>query len=307
MSRPGTPAIVAVFALITVIWGTTWAAIRIGLEGIPPFTGVAIRFGIAAAVVLPLAWAKRIPLGRTRLEWRLWMVNAGLSFIISYGVVYWAEQWVPSGLAAVLFATYPLFVAILAHFFLSGERLRPLGALATLVGFGGVAVIYSEDFTRLGGPQVALASVIFLISPIVSAIASIAVKQWGKGVHPISLTGVPMGMAAIVMGILAFATERNHPMVFDVKSVGALLYLAVFGSAVTFIGYFWLLARVPATRASLIAYMFPVIAVVTGVMFLDEPMTARILAGSGLVIAGVALAVHSHARPARRVEPPAPE
>jgi drug/metabolite transporter (DMT)-like permease len=292
VGEPGRPRIIAIFLLLSLIWGTTWAAIRIGLEGIPPISGVALRFTLAAAILFGLSPFLGVRYGGSRREWALWVVNGILSFCVSYGVVYWAEQWVPSGLASVLFATMPLFVAALAHPFLPGERLNALGVAGMLVGFAGVAVIFSEDFTRLGGTQVALASAVLLVSPFVSAVASVAIKRWGSGIHPVSLSAVPMGIAAGVMGALAIATERHRTFVLDAASVGALLYLAVFGSAVTFTAYYWLLRHVRATRVSLIAYTTPVVAVAVGALFLGEPVTVRTLAGSALVVFGVALAVH---------------
>lgn len=206
-------------------------------------------------------------------------------------MVYWAEQYVPSGLAAILFATFPLLVAVLAHFALPDERLTRRSVGGVLVGFLGVAVIFSEDLHELGSPMVATASAVFLISPVVSAIANVAVKKWGSGIHPVSLTAVPMGMAGAIVGAAALALERDREIRFDGVSVGALLYLAILGSAFTFTVYYWLMSHVPATRLSLITYAIPVVAVVVGAVFLDEPLTERILAGAALVVLGVALAV----------------
>ena len=101
-------AIRLAFLMCIAIWGTTWAAIRVGLSGVPPFTGAALRFAIAGTLLLALALLRRVPLGRTRREWWMWLVNGTLSFGASYGTVYWAEQWLPSGLASVIFATFPL-------------------------------------------------------------------------------------------------------------------------------------------------------------------------------------------------------
>jgi drug/metabolite transporter (DMT)-like permease len=263
----------------------------------PPFTGVALRFSIASVALLLVGFLTRVPLGRTSRERWLWLVNATLTFSISYGVVYWSEQWVPSGLTAVLFATYPLFVAVLAHFILPSERLTPKAAAGILLGFAGAAVIYSEDLALLGGPRVGLASAVVLVSPLVSAVASVAVKRWGQGIHPISLTAVPMGITGVVMGGVAAATERGRPVVWNGASVGALLYLAFFGSAVTFSLYYWLLSHVRATRLSLVAYTIPVVAVGVGIVFMGESLTGRVQIGSALVLAGVALAVHSPRRP----------
>lgn len=300
MRAPGPALATATFVLLTLIWGTTWATIRIGLEGIPPFAGVALRFGIASVVLLALGRALGVRLGRQRHEVMLWLVNAALAFCVSYGVVYWAEQWVPSGLTAVLFATFPLFVAILAHFALPGERLVPASLVGVVLGFGGVAVIFSEDFTLLGGSQVAVASAVMLLSPVAAAIASVAIKRFGKNVHPFSLTAIPMGLTAVIMGAVSFALERDRELTFDRTSVAALLYLAIFGSAVTFTLYYWLLSHISATRVSLIAYLVPLVAVGIGAGLMDEPLTLRTLAGTVLVIGGVALTVRAGDRGRRR-------
>ncbi len=307
MKGPGRLAIAGTFALLTLVWGTTWAAIRIGLAGIPPFTGVALRFLVAAAVLFLLSPMMGVRYGWSAVERRLWLTNGLLSFCVSYGVVYWSEQWVPSGLASVLFATFPLFVALLAHFALPAERLTTKAVVGIVAGFVGVAVIFSEDFSRLGGPRVALASLVMLLSPVVSAVASVSIKKWGRDIHPVSISAVPMALSAVVMGGVALAVEHDRPLRFDAVSVSALLYLALAGSALTFTLYYWLMRHIPATRLSLIAYSTPVVAVAVGALFLHEPVTARTFAGSALVVLGVALAVHARhaggAPPTLEVEP----
>lgn len=277
--------------MLILIWGTTWAVIRIGLRGLPPFTGVAMRFGIAAIVLFAVARAFGVRPERDRRARVLGAVNAALAFSLSYGVVYWAEQWVPSGLASVLFSTFPLMVAGLAHFALPGERIQLASAAGILVGFLGVLVIFSEDLAALGGQQAVTASIVFLLSPLAAAVANVVVKRWGKGVHPLSLTAPPMAATAVVMGVLAVIFERGRELSFDASSVGALLYLAIAGTAVTFFLYFWLLDRLPATRLSLITYGIPVVAVTVGTLGLGEPFTGRMLMGSGLILVGVSLAV----------------
>jgi len=284
----------AAVALLVLIWGTTWAAIRVGLEGVPPFTGVAIRFAAASLLLLALVPAFKAKLGGRPRERAVWLANGVLQFGISYGVVYWSEQYVTSGLAAVLFATFPLFVAILAHFLLPGEPLHRTGLVGVLAGFAGVAILYSEDLSLLGGPRVAFASVIFLLSPLTSALANIVVKRWGKGMHPMSTSIVPMAIGAVILGTIALTRERHLPMRFDATSVGSIAYLVVFGTATTFLLYFWLLSHYPARKMALIAYGTPVVAVFVGTIFLDEPLTARMIVGSIVVVTGVAVAVRSH-------------
>jgi len=289
------------FALVTFVWGTTWAVIRIGLEaGIPPFAGVSLRFALAAAVLFLLAPFLGVRFHRSRLVSGLWLMNAALNFCIPYGVVHWGEQWVPSGLAAVLFATYPLMLALMAHVILPAERLRGGGLVGILVGFAGVAVIFSEDLASLGGPGVALAAAVILAAPLTSSVTSVVIKRWGQGVHPFSLTAVPMGLTAGVMGAVSIAAEPVSAIPVNATTVGTLIYLGIFGSALTFTLYFWMLSHMPATRLSLMTYIIPVVAVLVGTLFLDEPFTPRILAGSLLVLAGVAVAVQFGRQPAKK-------
>ena len=289
--KPGRAALLSAFAVMCLVWGTTWKVIQIGLEGIPPFTGVSLRFAISALVLLVLSAALGVKLGRTRRERALWWINGLLSFTISYGVVYWAEQWVPSGLAAVLFATYPLFVAVLGRVLLPSERVSRRELAAILVSFGGVVVIFLDDFTALGGSQVSRAAAVMLISPMAAAAGSLMVKRWGAGVHPFSLTAVPMAITAGITGAIALATERTRDFHWNSVSIGALLYLALLGSVVTFTLYYWLLAYLPVKRLALVVYIIPVIAVLIGITQ-GEPLTGQILAGSAIVLAGVGLAVH---------------
>jgi drug/metabolite transporter (DMT)-like permease len=295
---PSRAVVAGAVALLVAIWGTTWAAIRIGLDDLPPLTSLAVRFAISGLVLLALMPVFGVRLRPDRRLCGLWLVNGGLTFALSYGIVYWGEQRVPSGLTALLFATFPLFVAVLGHFFLPAERLHPRGAAGTLVGFAGVAVIFSEDLSRLGGPGVAIAAAVLLGAPAVSAVANVAVKRYGRGVHPLSLTAVPLLGAAAAIGGAAAVAEADRAVRWTPAAIGSVVYLALFGSALAFVVYFWLLDKLPATRLSLITYAVPVVAVAVGTLALDEALTGRIVAGAVLVIAGVALA--GRARPAPR-------
>jgi drug/metabolite transporter (DMT)-like permease len=250
---------------------------------------VALRFAVASVVLLGLAWVRGVPLGRSRVERRLWWVNGLCTFVLTYGLVYWAEQRVPSGLTSVLFATFPLFVALLAQAALPAERLTARSVVGVVAGFAGVAVIFSEDLAALAEPGAGRAAAVLLVAPLAAAVSNVAVKRWGRGVHPLSLTAVPMGLAAGIMGAATLVFERDRPLVLDAVSVGTVLYLAVFGSAVTFYLYFWLLERIEATRLSLVTYLSPVVAVLLGAVLFGERVTARIVLGGLLVIAGVAV------------------
>ena len=293
---PSRAVVWASLTAMVLIWGTTWAAIRISLQGFPPLTGVALRFAIAGVVLLALVRVFRVRLGGGWSAWKVWLVNTLFTFCLAYSVLYWAEQWVPSGLAAVLFATYPLWVALLAHFGLPGERLTGQGLLGVLVGFAGVAVIFSEDFGKLLGPHVAFAAVVLLVSPMSAAAGNVWVKKWGGGMHPLSTAAVPMALTGLLMAPMAWLSESGAPIHLATAPVLALLYLALIGSAVPFTLFFLLLKHLPATQLSLINYAVPVVAVFIGAVFMKEPVTLREVAGTVLVVAGVWAATRTAAR-----------
>lgn len=282
--------------LLTIIWGTTWSVVRVSLDGFPPLTSVALRF--ALAVVLLALWGRLT--GRVVFEpghrttprhLAVWASQALLNFTIPYSLVYWAEQWVPSGLVSILFSTMPIFVVLCAWFVLPEERLRPIAFFGLILGFAGIALIFSEDFNILGGPQAAFAAVIFLLSPASAAVGQVVVKRWGNDLPTFTLTLVPMASATLLLAGLAWCFESDRPWNPTPAAVGAVLYLALVGTALAFTLYYWLFKHVSATNLSLITYATPVVAITLGITFLDEPMTLRLLLGAVLVISGVGLAV----------------
>jgi len=280
----------AVAGLLTLIWGTTWGAIRVSLAGIPPLSGVALRFAIAGGVLFVVARLLGIGLGGGRRVLMLWIWTALTTFAGAYGITYWAEQWIPSGLASILFATFPLFVIAGAHFVLPAERLTWRRAGGSLVGFGGIVVIFSNELAGLGGGQVLRAALVMLGSPILAALGQVAVKRWGNDLHPFNLTAPPMLLAAALMGLAAGVVEGGAAFRFAPGPILALLYLAVVGSAVSFTLYYWLLSQHSATDVSLVSYGIPVVAVVVGALFLGEELSPRPLLGAAVVILGVWLA-----------------
>lgn len=288
----------AALLLLTVIWGTTWAAIRISLRSVPPLTGVALRFALAGGLLLLVAAARRVALGRLARERRLWASNALLTFAGSYGIVFWAEQWVPSGLAAVLFATFPLWTVLLAPLLLPEHRLTWRGVAGVVLGFAGIALIFSRDLAPGSGGKAAFAGAVFLLAPLLSAISNLLAKRWGSGVHPLSMTAVPMLLGALCIAPVAALVEAPLAAAYDAPGLLALAYLAVVGSALAFTVYYWLLRRMSVLTLSLITYTAPVVAVALGAALFDERLGPHALLGSAVVLAGVLVTV------AVRHEPP---
>jgi drug/metabolite transporter (DMT)-like permease len=288
--------VIEVFVILTVIWGTTWAAIRVALEGIPPLAGVSLRFTIAGAVLLLWARWRGIRVGSGAAERRLWVVNALLSFVGSYGLIYWAEQRVPSGLASVLFATFPLWVTLLGRRLLPDERSSSGQLLGVALGFVGTAILFSEDLDRELGPGALMAAIALVVAPLLSATASVTTKRWGRGLAPESLSAMSMLLGGLVLAPISALTEQGRSWSNAPGPWLATIYLAVVGSAVTFPLYFWLLARRSAVSAALISYTAPVIAVVLGVILFDERLTLRLGAGAVCVLTGVAWALRPRQR-----------
>lgn len=297
----------AALLLLTLIWGSTWAAIRISLRSVPPLTGVALRFASAGALLLILALVRRVPLGRTRQERWLWATNALLTFAGSYGIVFWAEQWLPSGLASVLFATFPLWTVLLAPLLLPEQKLTWRGGTGVALGFVGVAVIFSHDLSPGAGGKAAFAGAVFLIAPLLSAVSNLLAKRWGSGVHPLSMTAVPMLLGALCIAPVAAVVEKPLAAGYDARGLLALAYLAVVGSAVAFSVYFWLLRRMSVVNLSMITYTAPVVAVAVGSLLFDERLGPHALLGSAIVLGGVLITVAVRHQAPEGVDGPAVE
>ena len=293
LERPSHLLIGGALALLIVVWGSTWSVITVLLEGFPPLTGVAVRFTLAAMLLLVLARVRGVPLGKLRRERWLWLVQAVATLGIPYCVVFWAEQWVPSGLVAVLFATLPLFVIPVARILLPEERLHRGAIVGIAIGFSGVAVIFSEDFHVLGGGRIAFAAGLVLLAPFTAAIGQVTAKRWGQGIHSFSMTAVPMAIVGVGVGVLAAFVERGQGIDLAPRPIAAMVYLVLAGSILTFTVFYWVLQHLTSIQMSLITYAIPVVAVLIGTLLLGESLTPRILGGAVLVLSGVVFAARS--------------
>lgn len=285
-------------ALVAFIWGSTWLAIKIGLEDLPPFLAAGTRFAVATGVLAALSWAGGIAFPRgARLHAGLLAIGV-LTFIVNYGAVYWGEQYIPSGLAAVLFAVNPLLVLLLAHAALETERITVRKLVGVVVGLAGVALIFRADLS-LVHPRAPIGAAVTLLAPLVAALCSVGIKKWGQELHPYTLTLLPMAYGTVGLLAIARATEDVAAARWTAGAALSTIYLAVFGSVIAFVVYYRLLKEVAVSKLALVSYAFPVVAVALGWLVLDERLTGGMLAGAGLVIVGIALAT------ARRRRPPA--
>jgi drug/metabolite transporter (DMT)-like permease len=280
-----------VWLILCGIWGSTWLFIKIGLADLPPFTFAGIRFVLAALILILLVTARRVRWPRTRSEWTLIAVVGVLQFALNYGLVFWGEQYISSGLAAVLQSTFPAFGLVIAHFYLPQERMTAARVAGVLLGVFGVAVIFSDQLS-IAGKMALLGSVALVLSALFGSYGNVLVKAYGAKIDPQVLAAGQMVFGFVPLLAIGIATEGN-PFHFHwtTMAVVSLLYLVLVGSVVAFALYYWLVRNMDVTNTMLIALVTPVVAVVLGMIVLHEKLNWRLLAGGACIISGIGMIV----------------
>jgi drug/metabolite transporter (DMT)-like permease len=283
------PLVLAVYLAVAVLWGSTWLVIRIGLTDLPPLLFAGARMALAALLLAPLG-LRRGGL-RTLLGARRQVAVIGLLQVaLPYGLMFVAQQWVPSGLAAILFATFPIWIAVVAHLFLPGEGLTPRRVASALLGVAGVAVIEAPRLGDLAGSTLLLAgSAVIVLASVVVALANVLARRHMLAIPPLTLTVGQSAVGAVLL-LGASLLERGRPAAFTAPAVAALLYLAVFGSGLTYVGLYWLLPRIPMAALGVIPLIDTTVAVSLGAAVLGEPVGWPLLAGGAMVLGAAVLA-----------------
>jgi drug/metabolite transporter (DMT)-like permease len=285
-----------VWLLLCCIWGTTWLFIKLGLEDLPPLTFAGIRFVIAAGIVFLLITVRRIPLPTRKRDWILLAVTGVLSFTFNYGLVFWGEQYISSGLAALLQSTLPLFGLVIAHFYLPKEQMTLLKVTGVLLGVLGVGVVFSNQL-EVAGPKALWGSAALVVSAFCAAYANVLVKAYGLNLQPAVLAGGQMLFGLIPLLLIGIPLEGNpFKYRWTPMAVLSLFYLAIVGTVVAFLLYYWLVHNMEVTKTMLIALVTPVTAVILGMLVLKEKMHWRTLIGGVMIISGLALIVMRRAK-----------
>jgi drug/metabolite transporter (DMT)-like permease len=277
--------ILAFFA-IYVIWGTTFLAIRIAVLDLPPLFAAGTRFFSAGLVLFALMRLKGEP-NPGAVQWRNLFVLSLLMFVAEYGPLFWAEKYVPSGIASVLEATLPIFTLIIEMMVLRHQRFRLMPALSTLIGFCGVGFLL---LPTTHGRLALLPCGAILAGAITWSLGSVLGRSLDlPPSRPLTAGAAMLLGGAILLAISAAFGEMQPFPHLTLRSGLAVLYLSVFGSLLAFTAFVWLLARMPATRVSSHAYVNPIVAVALGYFAAGETITPRTLLGTGLVITSVFL------------------
>ncbi|HEX3184431.1 MAG TPA: EamA family transporter [Pyrinomonadaceae bacterium] len=280
-----------VWLILCGIWGSTWLFIKLGLADLPPITFAGIRFVISCAILFPLVLLRHLSLPKTRGEWFLLAGTGVLSFSLNYGLVFWAEQYITSGLAALLQAMLPAFGLILAHIHVPAERMTWVKIAGVVLGVCGVGVVFSNQLAISG--RLALAGcVAMVLSAFFAAYSNVLLKTHGRNLNPAVIAAFQMFFGLIPLLIYGLTLEGN-PLRFRWSTIAvlSLLYLAFVGSVVAFLLYYWLMQNMDVTKTMLISLVTPVVAVILGMIVLDEQLSWRTLVGGAMIIAGIGFIV----------------
>ncbi len=280
-----------VWLALCAIWGSTWLAIKLGLRDLPPLTFAGLRFAAAALVLFGIAAVRGFRLPRAARDWRLLAYTGVLTITLNYGLVFWGEQYISSGLAAVLSATVPLFGLPLAHRYLASEPLSRWKVAGVLLGVIGVAIVCSGQL-GMGGPLAFWASLGIIFAALATAQAGVLIKAGGTHIEPPVMAGVQMAGGCIPLLLGGILLEGN-PLDFHWTPMAwaALGYLTILGSVIAFLLYYWLIRHTEVTWVLMIPLVTPLVAVAFGVVFAGEMVGWHTALGGVAIIGGVALAV----------------
>jgi drug/metabolite transporter (DMT)-like permease len=279
------------FAIIYFVWGSTFLAIRVGVREVPPFLLAAMRFLVAGLVLYGwmIARGERSPSGP---QWMSAFLLALLIFVLDYGLLFWAEQHVPSGIAAVMMATIPVFMALSEIIFLRTQRLTLRLALALLIGIGGVAVLMSHSLNLGGAPVDRAGAVALIVASMSWSVSSALTRKLPLPLSKVMSSGTQMLAGGILLTLTAAALgEFNNfrPWTVSRGAWLSLAYLIVAGSIVAFTAYVWLIHYESPTKVGTYAYVNPVVAVLVGYFLGGEMLGLRTILGTLFVLISVVL------------------
>ncbi|WP_224249964.1 DMT family transporter [Hyalangium gracile] len=277
------------YCICFITWGSTWAVAKVGLEDLPPLRLVGVRMLVAGLVLLPFSRARVGALGAGTL---VRLVGIGtLQISIPFGMMFIGQQWIPSSWSALLFSTYPVWVLLVGRVLMRDQHLTPRKLLAAGLGLAGVVALQHAELGSLSvsGP-VMLGGLLLLGSAGLIAVANVLVKQYMGHVPPHLLVCVQTLSGAIPLLAASLLMEADAPSHWTPRAVFALLWLALGGTVVTYQLLYWLLPRISLPALGAMAMLDTLVAVVLGVMVLDEPLTLSVLLGGALILSAAGLA-----------------
>jgi drug/metabolite transporter (DMT)-like permease len=288
-SRPHLWKVLLAFAIIYFVWGSTFLAIRVGVREVPPFVFAAMRFFTAGIVLYAWLRARGTP-SPTRREWASASLLGLLIFVLDYGLLFWAEQRVPSGIAAVMMATIPAFMALAEILILRTQKLALRLGVALLVGLAGVAVLVSHSVNLGDAPIDTRGAIALVVASISWSLAAVLTRKIPLPASKVMSSGSQMLAGGILLAVAAALLGEFrgfHAQAVSSQAWLALVYLIVAGSIIGFTAYVWLLHHESPTKVGTYAYVNPAVAVLVGYFLGGEPIGARTVLGTFLVLVSV--------------------
>jgi drug/metabolite transporter (DMT)-like permease len=272
-----------------ILWGSTWLVIKLGLRDLPPLLFAASRMSLAAALLFPFA----LRAGLLRLRRLDWLAIGGIGLLqigIPYALLFAGQQWVPSGLSAVLFATFPVWLLLLARVILPNHLLRPRAVAAAGLGLAGIVVLELPALRGQSlGQGTATGGALIVGAAILIALANLLVRRSLAHREPILIAFVQV-LAGAALLVCAAALERGRPPEWTPRALAAVAYLALFGTALTYLALFWVLPRLSVAALGAIPLLDTTVAVSLGALVLREPVGWPLVGGGALVLTGALLA-----------------
>jgi drug/metabolite transporter (DMT)-like permease len=286
------------FAIIYFVWGSTFLAIRVGVREVPPFLLAAMRF-LTAGLVLYVWMILKGEHSPTWRQWRSALLLGFVIFVVDYGSLFWAEQRVPSGIAAVLLATIPVFMTLFEILLLRTQRLSVRLTFALLIGLGGVAVLMNRSLNLGGEPVERTGAIALIIASVSWSISSVLTRKLPLPTSKVMSSGAQMLAGGVLLTITSAGLgefRHFHPGAVSREAWLALLYLIVAGSLIGFTAYVWLIHHESPTKVGTYAYVNPVVAVLLGYFFGGEALGLRTILGTVCVLLSVLLITTTHAK-----------
>ena len=274
------------YITICLIWGSTWVVIRLGLDSLTPMISAGVRFLLASLTIFSIVKFKNFKLPLDLLSIKLYFFMGIFSFAIPFWLVYWAEQFVPTGLTSVIFGVFPFSVFIFSWIFLKTEELDFFKIISIIIGFVGIIIIFSENL-NLNLEIQFWGLVAVFVSAIMQGLVVVILKKHAGYLDPFSMNAFPLLIAGSVLILLSFGLEDSTNWEFTSTAIFSIIYLATIGTIVTYTVYYWLLQRMNVVILSLSSFITPIIAVILGWVILDERLSQKVLLGSLLVLMGI--------------------
>jgi drug/metabolite transporter (DMT)-like permease len=278
------------YALLCAIWGSTWMAIRVVVLEVPPLWAAAVRFVIAAIILGSVAAVQRLPLPKNPTEWRDLVLLGVTIMAVPFGLLFWAEQFVNSSLTALLYTSSPLVVSMLTPL-VTGKKVPRSAVFSMVIAAGGIGVLFQSQLSAT--PRAMIGGAAILLAVICSGWSALYAKKHTLHVSPVVSTCVQLVIGAIVLLAGSAVLESGQSLQWSTRVIAAMVFLSVFGSAVAFATYYWLLRKMHPYQLSTISLVVPLVAIAEGALLLQEPIPASMLIAAVVVLGAVGVVLRA--------------